>query len=137
MPAVINEYSVPRLGDGRATLLGEVVDRNGKRRDIQLKGAGRTPFSRRGDGRATLGQSCANISLAKPCVRSEFLGACLYIGIVPGGDVLATCCDMVIRAGAIRRGEIVEMPTDPTARKIIEPGAERRANEDKSRDKRL
>jgi uncharacterized protein YdiU (UPF0061 family) len=46
---------VPQLGDGRAILLGEVVDRNGKRRDIQLKGAGPTPFSRRGDGRAALG----------------------------------------------------------------------------------
>jgi serine/tyrosine/threonine adenylyltransferase len=46
---------VPQLGDGRAILLGEVVDRNGERRDIQLKGAGRTPFSRSGDGRAALG----------------------------------------------------------------------------------
>jgi uncharacterized protein YdiU (UPF0061 family) len=46
---------VPQLGDGRAILLGEVVDRCGVRRDIQLKGAGRTPFSRRGDGRAALG----------------------------------------------------------------------------------
>src|ERR1700722_8669249 len=46
---------VPQLGDGRAILLGEVIDRSGVRRDIQLKGAGRTPFSRRGDGRAALG----------------------------------------------------------------------------------
>ncbi len=46
---------VPQLGDGRAILLGEIVDREGQRRDIQLKGAGRTPFSRRGDGRAALG----------------------------------------------------------------------------------
>jgi uncharacterized protein YdiU (UPF0061 family) len=46
---------VPKLGDGRAILLGEVVDPSGKRRDIQLKGAGPTPFSRRGDGRAVLG----------------------------------------------------------------------------------
>src|SRR5882757_2212542 len=46
---------VPQLGDGRAILLGEVVDRNGKRRDIQLKGAGRTRFSRGGDGKAALG----------------------------------------------------------------------------------
>ena len=46
---------VPRLGDGRAILLGEVIDRSGKRRDIQLKGAGQTPYSRRGDGRAALG----------------------------------------------------------------------------------
>jgi uncharacterized protein YdiU (UPF0061 family) len=45
----------PQLGDGRAILLGEVVDRGGQRRDIQLKGAGRTPYSRRGDGRAALG----------------------------------------------------------------------------------
>ena len=46
---------VPQLGDGRAVLLGEVVDRNGVRRDIQLKGAGRTPWSRGGDGRAAIG----------------------------------------------------------------------------------
>jgi serine/tyrosine/threonine adenylyltransferase len=46
---------VPQLGDGRAILLGEVVDRQGRRRDIQLKGSGRTPFSRQGDGRAALG----------------------------------------------------------------------------------
>jgi uncharacterized protein YdiU (UPF0061 family) len=46
---------VPQLGDGRAILLGEVVGKDGRRRDIQLKGAGRTPFSRGGDGRAALG----------------------------------------------------------------------------------
>ncbi len=46
---------VPQLGDGRAILLGEVVGRDGIRRDIQLKGSGRTPFSRMGDGRAVLG----------------------------------------------------------------------------------
>jgi uncharacterized protein YdiU (UPF0061 family) len=46
---------VPQLGDGRAILIGEVIDRAGTRRDIQLKGAGPTPYSRRGDGRAALG----------------------------------------------------------------------------------
>jgi len=46
---------VPQLGDGRAILLGEVVGKDGQRRDIQLKGSGRTPFSRGGDGRAALG----------------------------------------------------------------------------------
>ena len=46
---------VPRLGDGRALLLGEAMDPSGQRRDIQLKGSGRTPFSRRGDGKAPLG----------------------------------------------------------------------------------
>jgi len=45
----------PQLGDGRAVLLGEVVGTDGKRRDIQLKGSGPTPYSRNGDGRAWLG----------------------------------------------------------------------------------
>jgi uncharacterized protein YdiU (UPF0061 family) len=48
-------HFVPQLGDGRAILLGEVIDTGGVRRDIQLKGSGPTPFSRRGDGRAALG----------------------------------------------------------------------------------
>ena len=43
-------HFVPQLGDGRANLLGEVVGRDGARYDIQLKGSGRTPFSRGGDG---------------------------------------------------------------------------------------
>jgi len=46
---------VPQLGDGRAHLIGEVVDKNGTRFDLHLKGSGRTPFSRRGDGKAALG----------------------------------------------------------------------------------
>ena len=45
----------PQLGDGRALLLGEIVSLSGKRIDIQLKGSGRTPFSRNGDGKAGLG----------------------------------------------------------------------------------
>jgi uncharacterized protein YdiU (UPF0061 family) len=45
----------PQLGDGRAILLGEVIDISGQRRDIQLKGSGPTPYSRMGDGRAWLG----------------------------------------------------------------------------------
>jgi uncharacterized protein YdiU (UPF0061 family) len=48
-------HFVPQLGDGRANLLGEVVGCDGMRRDIQLKGSGPTPYSRRGDGRAALG----------------------------------------------------------------------------------
>jgi uncharacterized protein YdiU (UPF0061 family) len=48
-------HFVPQLGDGRANLLGEVIARDGVRYDIQLKGSGRTPFSRGGDGRAALG----------------------------------------------------------------------------------
>ncbi|KWV55574.1 hypothetical protein AS156_05505 [Bradyrhizobium macuxiense] len=68
---------VPQLGDGRAILLGEVVDRDGVRRDIQLKGSGPTPFSRRGDGRAALGPvlreyivSEAMFALGIPTTRS-------------------------------------------------------------------
>jgi uncharacterized protein YdiU (UPF0061 family) len=68
---------VPQLGDGRAILLGEIVDSEGKRRDVQLKGSGRTPFSRGGDGRATLGSvireylvSEAMVGLKVPTTRS-------------------------------------------------------------------
>src|SRR6266478_4936927 len=68
---------VPQLGDGRAILLGEVVDKDGIRRDIQLKGSGPTPFSRRGDGRAALGPvlreyivSEAMFALGIPTTRS-------------------------------------------------------------------
>src|SRR3978361_805821 len=68
---------VPQLGDGRAILLGEVLDRNGVRRDIQLKGAGPTSFPRRGDGRAALGPvlreyivSEAMFALGIPTTRS-------------------------------------------------------------------
>jgi serine/tyrosine/threonine adenylyltransferase len=45
----------PRLGDGRALLIGEVLDRHGRRRDLHLKGSGRTPFARGGDGKAAVG----------------------------------------------------------------------------------
>ncbi|WP_424466611.1 protein adenylyltransferase SelO [Pseudoclavibacter helvolus] len=48
------QYS-PRLGDGRALLLGEVADARGELRDVHLKGSGRTPYARGGDGRAVLG----------------------------------------------------------------------------------
>lgn len=59
----------PQLGDGRAILLGEVIDRRGLRRDIQLKGPGRTPFSRNGDGRAALGP------VLREYIVSEFMHA--------------------------------------------------------------
>tara|TARA_Y100001970_G_scaffold268563_1_gene360012 strand:+ start:732 stop:2219 length:1488 start_codon:yes stop_codon:yes gene_type:complete len=48
-------HFVPQLGDGRAILLGEIIDKSSSRRDIQLKGSGITPYSRQGDGRAALG----------------------------------------------------------------------------------
>src|SRR6516225_9394997 len=68
---------VPQLGDGRAILLGEIVDVDGVRRDVQLKGSGPTPFSRDGDGRAALGPvlreyilSEAMFALGIPTTRS-------------------------------------------------------------------
>ncbi len=68
---------VPQLGDGRAILLGEIVGTDGRRRDVQLKGSGRTPFSRQGDGRAALGPvlreyliSEAMAALGVPTTRS-------------------------------------------------------------------
>jgi uncharacterized protein YdiU (UPF0061 family) len=70
-------HFTPRLGDGRAILLGEVVDRHGQRRDIQFKGSGPTPFSRHADGRAALGPvlreyivSEAMAALGVPTTRS-------------------------------------------------------------------
>ena len=48
-------HFVPQLGDGRAVLLGEFIDKSGARRDMQLKGSGQTRFSRAGDGRAAIG----------------------------------------------------------------------------------
>ena len=62
-------HLVPQLGDGRANLLGEVMGRDGVRYDIQLKGSGPTPFSRRGDGRAALG------SVLREYIVSEAMAA--------------------------------------------------------------
>ncbi|MBA4781800.1 MAG: YdiU family protein [Rhizobiales bacterium] len=72
-------HFVPQLGDGRANLLGEVIDRNGIRRDIQLKGAGLTPFSRMGDGRAALG----------PVLREYIVSEAMYALGVPTTRALA------------------------------------------------
>ncbi|HWV82216.1 MAG TPA: YdiU family protein, partial [Hyphomicrobiaceae bacterium] len=70
---------VPQLGDGRAILLGEVIDRKGQRRDIQLKGSGPTPFSRRGDGRAALG----------PVLREYIIGEAMHALGIPTTRALA------------------------------------------------
>lgn len=69
----------PQLGDGRAVLLGEVIGRDGARRDIQLKGSGPTPFSRRGDGRAALG----------PVLREYILSEAMHALGVPTTRALA------------------------------------------------
>lgn len=78
---------VPQLGDGRALLLGEVVDVHGRRRDVALKGSGRTPFSRGGDGRAAVG----------PVLREYLIGEAMHALGVPTTRALA----------AVRTGEVV------------------------------
>ena len=55
----------PQLGDGRALLLGEVIDRNGARRDIAFKGSGRTPFARGGDGKAAVGPMLREVLISE------------------------------------------------------------------------
>ena len=80
---------VPQLGDGRALLLGELIDQNGERRDLQLKGSGPTPFSRGGDGRAWVG----------PVLREYVLSEAMHALGVPTTRALAavTSGDKVYR----------------------------------------
>ena len=86
----------PQLGDGRAILLGEVVARDGRRFDIQLKGSGPTPYSRGGDGRSPLG----------PVLREYIVSEAMYALGIPTTRALA----------AVTTGE-------PVMRERFEPGA--------------
>ena len=69
----------PKLGDGRAILLGEVIDRQERRRDIALKGSGRTPFARNGDGKAAVG----------PMLREVLIGEAMHALGIPTTRALA------------------------------------------------
>jgi uncharacterized protein YdiU (UPF0061 family) len=69
----------PRLGDGRAVLLGEVIDTRGRRRDLHLKGSGRTPFARGGDGKAAVG----------PMLREYLIGEAMHGLGIPTTRALA------------------------------------------------
>jgi len=69
----------PRLGDGRALLLGEIVDGRGHRFDVHLKGSGRTPFARGGDGKAAVG----------PMLREYVVGEALHALGIPTTRALA------------------------------------------------
>ena len=81
----------PELGDGRALLIGELIDRHGVRRDLQLKGSGRTPFSRGGDGKAVLG----------PVLREYLIGEAMHALGIPTTRALAavTTGDLIMRQG--------------------------------------
>ena len=103
---------VPQLGDGRAVLLGEVVGTDGRRRDIQLKGSGPTPFSRGGDGRAALGPvvreylvSEAMAALGIPTTRALAMvvtGDQVWRDAVLPGAVLARVAASHIRVGTFQ-----------------------------------
>jgi len=105
-------HFVPQLGDGRAILLGEVIDKDGVRRDIQLKGSGPTPFSRRGDGRAALGPvlreyivSEAMFALGIPTTRSlaaVITGESVMRETVLPGAVLTRVAASHIRVGTFQ-----------------------------------
>ena len=86
----------PQLGDGRAVLLGEVVDRQGHRRDLAFKGSGRTPFSRGGDGKAALG----------PMLREVLIGEAMHALGIPTTRALA-----------------VAATGEPVVRETVLPGA--------------
>ena len=79
---------VPQLGDGRAILLGEVIDRAGVRRDIQLKGAGPTPYSRRGDGRAALGPVLREYIVSEAMAALEVPTTRALAAVITGEPVL-------------------------------------------------
>ena len=81
----------PQLGDGRALLIGEVIDQNNIRRDIQLKGSGQTPFSRRGDGKAVVG----------PVLREYLIGEAMHSLGIPTTRALAavTTGEKIVRNG--------------------------------------
>ncbi len=111
---------VPQLGDGRAILLGELIDRKGVRRDIQLKGSGRTPFSRGGDGRAPLGPvlreyivSEAMAAMGIPTTRAlaaVATGEPVFREVTLPGAVLTRVASSHIRVGTFqffaRRGDV-------------------------------
>jgi uncharacterized protein YdiU (UPF0061 family) len=82
----------PRLGDGRAVLLGEVLDTRGRRRDLHLKGSGRTLFARGGDGKAVVG----------PMLREYLMGEAMHGLGIPTTRALAVVAtgEQVLREGA-------------------------------------
>ncbi|HSM21749.1 MAG TPA: YdiU family protein, partial [Rubrivivax sp.] len=89
----------PQLGDGRALLLGEVVDRTGCRRDIAFKGSGRTPFSRGGDGKAAVG----------PMLREVLIGEAMHALGIPTTRALAVAAtgEAVQREGGPLPGAVL------------------------------
>jgi uncharacterized protein YdiU (UPF0061 family) len=89
---------VPSLGDGRAHLLGEVIDRDGVGREIQLKGSGRTRFSRGGDGRCALG----------PAVRELVMGEAMFgLGVPTTRSLCVVATGETVRRERPQPGAVV------------------------------
>ncbi|WP_085308934.1 protein adenylyltransferase SelO [Planktotalea arctica] len=115
----------PQLGDGRAVLLGEVISAHGARRDIQLKGSGRTPYSRGGDGKAWLGPvlreyvvSEAMHALGIPTTRAlaaTSTGESVYREGAKPGAIVTRVAASHIRVGTFQvfaaRGQIEQLQT--------------------------
>ena len=112
---------VPRLGDGRALLLGEIVDASGRVRDLHLKGSGRTPFARGGDGLAAVGPmlreyviSEAMHALHIPTTRALAVvatGSPVYRETVLPGAVLARVAASHLRVGSFQYASAVSQST--------------------------
>lgn len=91
------QYS-PRLGDGRALLLGEVTDTAGQLRDIHLKGSGRTAFSRGGDGRAVLG----------PMLREFIVSEAMHaLGIPTTRSLAVVATGRMVQRDDVRPGAVL------------------------------
>ncbi|MET0054787.1 MAG: protein adenylyltransferase SelO family protein, partial [Candidatus Thiodiazotropha sp. 6PLUC10] len=89
---------VPQLGDGRAHLLGEIVDQSGERRDVQLKGSGPTPFSRSGDGRYALG----------PAIREFVMGEAIHaLGIPTTRSLAVTTTGEIVFRETAQQGAVL------------------------------
>ena len=97
---------VPQLGDGRALLIGEVVDHQGHRRDIAFKGSGPTPFSRGGDGKAAVG----------PVLREYVIGEAMHALGIPTTRALAAVGtgERVFREQSLPGAILTRRPLPPT-----------------------
>lgn len=80
-------HFVPQLGDGRAVLLGEIIDKNNQRFDLQLKGSGQTPYSRRGDGKAALGPMIREYIVSNTMFNFG-IKTCVSLAVVKTGETI-------------------------------------------------
>ena len=97
----------PRLGDGRALLLGELVDADGARRDLHLKGSGRTPFARGGDGKAAVG----------PMLREYVISEAMHALGIPTTRALAVVATGRVDRPRVTADTLCPAPCSPGSRR--------------------